>query len=121
MQAPALVQPAWVRIPHWINALAAVLMVLSGWRIYNASPIFAFRFPPSITLGGWLGGALQWHFAAMWLLAVNGLVYLALNILTGRVRRRFWPLSPRQLAFDFCAALCGHLSHDDLARYNPVQ
>jgi len=89
--------------------------------IYNASPLFAFRFPTSLTLGGWLGGALQWHFAAMWLLAVNGLVYLALNAATGRVRRRFWPLSPRQLVSDFGAALRGHLSHDDLARYNAVQ
>src|SRR6267154_6263974 len=121
MQVPALVQPAWVRITHWINALAAVLMVLSGWRIYNASPIFAFRFPPSITLGGWLGGALQWHFAAMWLLAVNGLVYLALNILTGRVRRRFWPLSAREFLSDLRAALRGRLSHDDLSHYNAVQ
>jgi thiosulfate reductase cytochrome b subunit len=96
-------------------------MVMSGWRIYNASPLFDFRFPDSITLGGWLAGALQWHFAAMWLLFVNGLVYLALNVVTGRVRRRFWPLSPRQLVSDFGAALRGHLSHDDPARYNAVQ
>jgi thiosulfate reductase cytochrome b subunit len=116
-----IVQPAWVRVTHWLNALGAILMVMSGWRIYNASPLFAFRFPSSITLGGWLGGALQWHFAAMWLLAVNGLVYLVLNAATGRVRRRFWPLSPRQFVSDFGAALHGHLSHDDLARYNAVQ
>jgi thiosulfate reductase cytochrome b subunit len=117
----AIVQPVWVRVTHWLNVLGAVVMVMSGWRIYNASPLFAFRFPDSITLGGWLGGALQWHFAAMWLLFVNGLVYLVLNIVTGRVRRRFWPLSPRQLLSDFGAALRGHLSHDDPARYNAVQ
>jgi thiosulfate reductase cytochrome b subunit len=121
MRTRTVVQPVWVRVTHWVNALAAILMVLSGWRIYNASPIFAFRFPSSITLGGWLGGALQWHFAAMWLLAANGLVYLLLNILTGRVRQRFWPLSPRQFVADFTAALRGHLSHDDLAHYNAVQ
>jgi thiosulfate reductase cytochrome b subunit len=114
-------QPVWVRVTHWLNALGAILMVISGWRIYNASPLFDFRFPSSITLGGWLGGALQWHFAAMWLLFVNGLVYLALNALTGRVRRRFWPLSPRQLLADFRAAPHGHLSHDDPSRYNAVQ
>jgi thiosulfate reductase cytochrome b subunit len=117
----AVVQPAWVRVTHWLNAVGAILMVMSGWRIYNASPLYAFRFPSSLTLGGWLGGALQWHFAAMWLLAVNGLVYLGLNAATGRVRRRFWPLSPRQFVSDFGAALRGHLSHDDLARYNAVQ
>ena len=116
-----VVQPGWVRVTHWLNALGAILMVLSGWRIYDASPIFPFRFPASITLGGWLGGALQWHFAAMWLLVVNGLVYLSLNLLTGRARRRFLPLSPRQFASDFAAALHGHLSHEDLARYNAVQ
>jgi thiosulfate reductase cytochrome b subunit len=117
----AVVQPVWVRVTHWLNALGAILMVMSGWRIYNASPLFDFRFPSSITLGGWLGGALQWHFAAMWLLFVNGCVYLALNILTGRVRRRFWPLSARQFLSDFNAALRGRLSHDDLAHYNAVQ
>ncbi len=117
----AVVQPVWVRVTHWLNALGAILMVMSGWRIYNASPLFHFRFPNSITLGGWLAGALQWHFAAMWLLFVNGLVYLALNMLTGRVRSRFWPLSPRELASDFGAALHGRLSHDDPAHYNAVQ
>ena len=55
-------------------------MVLSGWRIYNASPLFDFKFPAAWTLGGWLAGALQWHFAAMWLLAVNGLVYVAYGV-----------------------------------------
>jgi thiosulfate reductase cytochrome b subunit len=116
-----IAQPVWVRVTHWLNALGVILMVLSGWRIYNASPIFAFRFPPSITLGGWLGGALQWHFAAMWLLVANGLVYLVLNTATGRVGRRFWPLSARQFVSDLAAALRGHLSHDDLTRYNAVQ
>ena len=64
--------PVWLRLTHWLNAIAALVMVFSGWRIYNASPIFTFRFPDSITMGGWLGGALQWHFAAMWLLVING-------------------------------------------------
>jgi thiosulfate reductase cytochrome b subunit len=67
------IHPVWVRATHWLNALAAITMMLSGWRIYDASPIFkSFVFPPSLTLGGWLGGALQWHFAAMWLLFFNG-------------------------------------------------
>ena len=74
-----VIQPAWVRALHWINAVAMVLMIMSGWQIYNASPLFGFTFSQSITLGGWLGGALLWHFAAMWLLMVNGLVYLALG------------------------------------------
>jgi thiosulfate reductase cytochrome b subunit len=57
-------------------------MVMSGWRIYNASSIFGdFEFPKRLTLGGWLGGALLWHFAAMWLLVVNGSAYLVLGLL----------------------------------------
>src|SRR4030095_1813186 len=81
-----VIQPAWVRALHWTNAFAMVLMIMSGWQIYNASPLFDFRFSPSITLGGWLGGALLWHFAAMWLLMVNGLIYPALGFAPRRVR-----------------------------------
>lgn len=122
--APAngAIHPAWVRVTHWLNALAAIVMMLSGWRIYDASPIFpAFMFPPSLTLGGWLGGALQWHFAAMWLLVFNGLVYLALNLATGRFWHKFLPLSPRAIVGDLVAALTGKLSHADLRQYNAVQ
>jgi thiosulfate reductase cytochrome b subunit len=116
------VHPRWVRVAHWLNALAAVTMMLSGWRIYDASPIFpSFTFPTSITLGGWLGGALQWHFAAMWLLFFNGLVYLLLNLASGRFVRKFLPLSPRAVLRDLVAALTGKLSHADLRQYNAVQ
>ena len=115
------IHPAWVRASHGLNAVAVLVMVASGWRIYNASPLFGFAFPEAITLGGWLAGALQWHFAAMWLLAANGLAYLALNLATGRLFRRFLPLSPRGVLRDMAAALRGRLAHDDPRRYNQVQ
>jgi thiosulfate reductase cytochrome b subunit len=116
------IQPVWVRITHWINALAVVLMVMSGWQIYDASPIFpALQFPPAITLGGWLGGALLWHFAVMWLLVANFLVYVGLNLASGRLLRKLLPLSLRSLVADTVAALRGRLSHDDLSRYNAIQ
>lgn len=118
----ATIQPAWVRISHWVNALAVTLMVMSGWQIYNASPIFAgVRFPAAITLGGWLGGALQWHFAIMWMLVANFAVYVALNVASGRLQRKLLPLSMRSLMSDLTAALRGKLGHDDLAHYNAVQ
>lgn len=117
----ATVHPVWLRLTHWINALAVVLMILSGWRIYNASPIFPFVFPKEWTLGGWLGGALQWHFAAMWLLVINGAVYLTLNLLTGRALRKFFPLRPAEVLHDFLQALKGKLQHASLAHYNAVQ
>ena len=116
-----VIQPAWVRALHWTNAFAMVLMIMSGWQIYNASPLFGFTFPRSVTLGGWLAGALLWHFAAMWLLAVNGLIYIALGILTGRFRRRLLPIRPGQVTADMSAALRGRLSYDDLSVYNAVQ
>jgi thiosulfate reductase cytochrome b subunit len=116
-----IVHPLWLRLSHWLNLVALVLMVLSGWRIYNASPIFAFSFPRQITLGGWLGGALLWHFAAMWLVLFNGLMYLLLNLATGRFKVRFFPLRLRDLQRDLIAALQGRLAHDRPAEYNAVQ
>ena len=120
--APAkIIQPAWVRIAHWINAAAMILMIMSGWQIYNASPLFDFTFSSSITLGGWLGGALLWHFAAMWLLVVNGLVYVVLGFATGRFRRKLLPITAGGVISDAKAALTGKLSHEDLTKYNYVQ
>ena len=122
-QEPAtkVIQPAWVRAMHWANAVAMILMIMSGWQIYNASPLFGFTFPRSITLGGWLGGALLWHFAAMWLLMVNGLVYLITGFATGRFRKKLLPITPRGVATDIKAALTFKLGHDDLTVYNYVQ
>src|SRR5215470_15800636 len=116
-----VIQPAWVRALHWTNAFAMVLMIMSGWQIYNASPLFGFSFSSSMTLGGWLGGALLWHFAAMWLLMVNGLIYLALGFATGRFRRKLLPITPDGVISDTKAALTGKLSHADLSKYNQVQ
>lgn len=115
------IHPAWLRITHWLNALAVMLLATSGWRIYNASPFYPFQLPPAITLGGWLGGALQWHFAGMWLLVGNGLLYLAINVTSGRLLHQFFPLSPRQFVRDLAAALKGKLAHADPRRYNAVQ
>jgi thiosulfate reductase cytochrome b subunit len=116
-----VVHPRWVRVTHWINALAMVVMIGSGWEIYNASPLFGFTFPRTITIGGWLAGALLWHFAAMWLLVINGIVYVMLGIATGRFRRKLLPIRPREVVADLKAALSGRLAHDDLSVYNAVQ
>jgi len=119
--AAKVIQPAWVRVLHWINAVAMILMIMSGWQIYNASPLFSFRFSSAITLGGWLGGALLWHFAAMWLLTVNGLIYLILGFVTGRFRKKLLPITPSGVIADTKAALTFKLAHDDLTKYNYVQ
>ena len=113
--------PLVVRVAHWLNVLAVLIMLASGWRIYNADPLFGFSFPDEITLGGWLAGALQWHFAAMWLFVANGIVYVAYGIGSGHFRRRMLPVSPRAVLRDVGAAFRGRLSHDDLGVYNAAQ
>lgn len=120
-ERPRPLHPVYVRIAHWINAVAILAMIGSGWQIYNASPLFAFEFPKGITLGGWLAGALLWHFAAMWLLLANGLVYVLLGLVTGRFRRKWLPLRPADFMRDLRAALSGRLRHGDPAVYNAVQ
>jgi thiosulfate reductase cytochrome b subunit len=122
MPADTTIHPGWVRVCHWINALAILVMIGSGWQIYNASPLFrSLEFSKHITLGQWLGGALLWHFAAMWVLVVNGIVYVTLGLATGRFRRKLLPIYPSQVIADAKAALTFKLAHDDLSHYNAVQ
>ena len=117
----AVIHPAWVRICHWVNAVAILVMIGSGWQIYDASPLFSFTFPRQIALGNWLAGALLWHFAAMWVLVINGLVYATLGVVTGRFRRKLLPITPRAVVADIKAALTFRLAHHDLSTYNAVQ
>ncbi|WP_413990930.1 cytochrome b/b6 domain-containing protein [Labrys okinawensis] len=120
MAAPAI-HPLLVRITHWTNAVTVMVMIASGWQIYNASPILPFRFPEALTLGGWPGGALLWHFAAMWVLALNFTVLIGYGLLSGRYSRKLWPIRPREILADVARALRGRLSHADPSHYNAVQ
>ena len=114
--------PLALRIMHWLNALAMVLMILSGWAIYNDSVIFGWlHFPHWMTIGDGPEGALQWHFAAMWLLMINGLAYLIYGFATGRFRRKLLPISPREVIATVRDALRFRLGHDDITHYNAVQ
>ncbi|MGD9543408.1 MAG: cytochrome b/b6 domain-containing protein [Methylocystis sp.] len=114
------IHPLFVRVTHWLNALAIFIMVLSGWRIYDAAPFFGFEFPKDATLGGWLAGALAWHFAGMWLLAVNGMAYLAYGVVSGHFRKRFLPISIKEALADVVRARRGRLDHAP-GRYNAAQ
>src|SRR4051812_50097213 len=104
------IHPLIVRITHWINVLAVLTMITSGWAIYNASPLFDFSIPDRITLGGWLAGALQWHFAGMWLFVLNGLVYLAYGMASGHFRRKLLPISPLAVLRDIGQGPGGRLA-----------
>jgi thiosulfate reductase cytochrome b subunit len=114
--------PLPVRVMHWINALAMIIMIGSGWKIYNDEVLFGWlHFPEEITLGGEAQGALQWHFLGMWILVLNGLAYLAYGLTTGRFRRMLLPLRVSEVVSELRAALSLHLRHDDLTHYNAVQ
>jgi thiosulfate reductase cytochrome b subunit len=109
-----------LRLMHWLNAVAIVIMIGSGWQIYDASPLFPFTFPGTITIGGWLAGAIAWHLAAMWLLVLNGLCYLVWGSLSGHFRHRLRPPAPREVWHDARLALRFRLEHRH-GVYNAVQ
>ncbi len=117
---PRIVHSGTVRLTHWINAAAVTGMVMSGWAIYDASPFLGFVIPRPLTLGGWLGGAIAWHLALMWLLAANGLAYILHGLLSGHFGRRLLPLGPREVWRDLRAGLRFALDHR-LGVYNAVQ
>ena len=107
---------------HWINAAAMIVMIGSGWKIYNDEVIFGWlHFPQEIVLGIWAQHALQWHFAAMWVIMINGLAYLIYGFATGRFRRKLVPIRPGEVVSETLDALRFHLKHDDLTVYNAVQ
>ena len=114
--------PLAVRIMHWTNAAAMIVMIGSGWGIYNDSVIIkGLHFAGALRIGGWAAESLLWHFAGMWLLALNGLAYLVYGIVTGRLRERLLPIRLPELARTVRDTLHLHIAHDDLATYNAVQ
>jgi len=111
-----------VRVMHWTNAVAMIIMIGSGWGIYNDSVIFHFlHFPQWLRIGSWAAESLLWHFAAMWLLAINGLAYLTYGTLTGRLRERMLPIRLSELVHTVRDTLRFKIAHDDLTVYNAVQ
>ena len=107
---------------HWINALTMIVLIMSGWAIYNDEVIFGWlHFPSWMTMGGGPEGALQWHFLAMWILVANGIAYLAYGLSTGRFRRKLLPIRIAEIIAEMRRALALKLAHDDLTHYNAVQ
>jgi thiosulfate reductase cytochrome b subunit len=119
--APRL-HPLPVRIMHWINALAMIVMIMSGWGIYDDYVIIrGLHFPAAVRLGSWAAPSLEWHFAGMWLLALNGLAYLLYGIVSGRLRERMLPIRAAELVKTVRDTLHFKIEHDDLTVYNAVQ
>ena len=118
----ARLHPLAIRVMHWINALTMIVLIMSGWAIYNDEVIFGWlHFPSWMTMGGGPEGALQWHFLAMWILVANGIAYLAYGFSTGRFRRKLLPIRIAEIIAEMRRALALELAHDDLTHYNAVQ
>jgi thiosulfate reductase cytochrome b subunit len=106
-------------VTHWLNAVAIVMMIGSGWQIYNGAPLFGFTFPPLVTIGAWLGAGIAWHLAFIWLFVPNGVAYFIWAASAGHFKK-FWPLSPRAVVVEVWAALRLRLVHEK-GVYNAVQ
>ena len=114
--------PLPVRLMHWTNAVAMIVMITSGWGIYDDYAIVpGLHFSSTVRLGAWAVPSLLWHFAGMWLLALNGLAYLIYGIVTGRLRERMFPIRVDELIQTVRDILHFKIKHDDLTVYNAVQ
>ena len=104
------------------NAAAMLVMITSGWGIYDDSVIVrGLHFNRHFRLGDWAAESLLWHFAGMWLLAINGLTYLAYGLATGRLRERLLPIRAAELVHTIRDTLHFRIDHTDLLTYNAVQ
>jgi Ni/Fe-hydrogenase b-type cytochrome subunit len=134
-ERPDLVRAAYehpyvIRLTHWVNAISLFVMVGSGLRIFRAFPSFGPKIPQkvlldipkSLTIGGWLGGALQWHFTFMWFFAASGILYIAYQLLSGHYRTVLftprdipgvWPMARHYFLFGPKPPATG--------QYNPLQ
>jgi thiosulfate reductase cytochrome b subunit len=114
--------PPAVRIMHWTNAVAMFIMITSGWGIYDDYVIIpGLHFAPALRLGSWAVPSLLWHFAGMWLLAINGLAYLVYGLVTGRFRERLLPIRLAEVLQTVRDTAHLRIEHADLTVYNAVQ
>jgi thiosulfate reductase cytochrome b subunit len=88
--------PLPVRVCHWLNSISLVVMAMSGLQVFMAFPSFGpkipqqnliHKMPSGLMLGGWLGGALPWHFTFAWIYVVTGLIYVGYQAISGNFRQ----------------------------------
>lgn len=131
VRAPVYEHPWAVRFCHWANAVSMSVMAMSGLQIFSAFPSFGAkipqvdlieRIPEAVRLGGWLGGALQWHFTFMWVFAATALLYVVSQIVSGHFRTVLftprdlpgvWPMARHYFLFGPKPPATG--------QYNPLQ
>ena len=114
--------PLPVRIMHWINAVVMLVMITSGWGIYDDDVIVrGVHFSQFWRLGDWAAWSLNWHFAGMWFLTINGLIYLVYGFATGRLREKLLPIRPAEIVQTIVDTLHFKIAHEDITVYNAVQ
>jgi thiosulfate reductase cytochrome b subunit len=114
--------PLPVRVMHWINAVVMLVMITSGWGIYDDDVIIrGVHFSQFWRLGDWAAWSLNWHFAGMWLLTINGLIYLVYGFATGRLREKLLPIRPAEIVQTIVDTLHFKIAHEDITVYNAVQ
>jgi thiosulfate reductase cytochrome b subunit len=114
--------PLAIRIMHWTNAVAMMVMITSGWGIYDDDVIIrGLHFGQLMRLGNWAAPSLQWHFAGMWVLGINGLAYLTYGLATGRLKERMLPIRVKEIVHTVIDTLHFRIAHEDLTTYNAVQ
>ena len=119
---PGRLHPLPVRIMHWVNAVVMLIMITSGWGVYDDDVIVrGFHFSQFWRLGEWAAWSLNWHFAGMWTLAINGLAYLIYGLVSGRFRERLLPIRPAEVVLTVVDTLHLKIAHEDITVYNAVQ
>jgi thiosulfate reductase cytochrome b subunit len=122
VRAGRRLHPLPVRIMHWVNAVVMLVMITSGWGIYDDDVIIrGFHFSQFWRLGDWAAWSLNWHFAGMWFLTINGLTYLIYGLVTGRLREKLLPIRPTELLQTVVDTLHFKIAHEDITIYNAVQ
>jgi thiosulfate reductase cytochrome b subunit len=111
-----------IRIMHWINAVDMLIMITSGWGIYDDDVIIrGFHFSSFWRLGDWAAWSLNWHFAGMWFLVLNGAIYLVYGFASGRFREKLLPIRPGEVVQTVLETLHFKIAHEDITVYNAVQ
>ena len=89
---PVIVEkhPRAIRWFHWINFPLLALMIWSGLLIYWANDVYRPFFPDwfyeTFNIRQRLAEGMGWHFALMWIFAVNGVAYVTYTWLSGEWR-----------------------------------
>jgi thiosulfate reductase cytochrome b subunit len=121
-RASRRLHPLPLRVMHWINAVAMIVMITSGWGIYDDYVIIGgLHFSQFFRLGSWAAESLLWHFAGMWFLAINGLAYLIYGLVTGRFRQKLLPIRVADVVQTVRETLRFKIAHEDITHYNAVQ